>query len=646
MLINVKSLLRGLLLFYIIVINTLFSQTTEYDTLRLKAGSQVEFINNLFEVVRDTVIIVPSDLKYIIYETPDSASQEVLKNIKTYKGENKLLQLLHNSIIVERKSSDQFGNNRNFNKSFKEYVDYQGKVIKEIRHKQAHIFSGSVYDTISQAKDKKKGVLEKIHYYTRENVIKKYLTFSIGEELDPHRISDSERILRGLPFLEDAKITVIPNKADTNSVDVLVVTKDRFAWGFNVLPYSLNRIASTIYNRNVLGYGWNLQLKYSYDGRYDRPGSYNTRMDFININGWFIDAALEYDYGSDREGGGVDFSKPFVTVETKYGGGLDLKNLHSSRNYGDTLFIYYTYNYEDLWLARQISVSKRNRNKTVFIAARLARKYFTNRPYVSPDSNYYFYNENSALGSIIYSNVDYYKSRLVYGFGITEDVPVGTRLALTTGILYDDFNYFKYLGLETGYAFINKRLGYFLYSAKWGALYEHKRFEHGWMIFNARYISPLIRKGKNSFRHFIRISYAQGFKRQRDYYLYLRGDNGIRGLDLNAIKGVKRFFFSYESVMFTPLNLYGFKVSIFGFGDLGLIRNGSKNVFNSKMYSGIGLGWRIKNESLVFRTIQIRLAYYPNTADGGGMPGFNITTKDTRLFQNIFQIKPMLFDPR
>jgi hypothetical protein len=61
--------------------------------------------------------------------------------------------------------------------------------------------------------------------------------------------------------------------------------------------------------------------------------------------------------------------------------------------------------------------------------------------------------------------------------------------------------------------------------------------------------------------------------------------------------------------------LYNFRFLVYGFGDLALIGPENRSIFKNSLYSGIGLGIRIRNENLVFKTFQIRFAYYPIIPD-------------------------------
>jgi hypothetical protein len=57
---------------------------------------------------------------------------------------------------------------------------------------------------------------------------------------------------------------------------------------------------------------------------------------------------------------------------------------------------------------------------------------------------------------------------------------------------------------------------------------------------------------------------------------------------------------------------------------MGIVVSEKESIFKQSFYSGIGVGLRIHNENLVFNTIQIRLAYYPNHPDDVNAFGFII----------------------
>lgn len=63
-----------------------------------------------------------------------------------------------------------------------------------------------------------------LHATTRASVVRRYLTFQLGDRCAPLQLRESERILRAQPFLADAEIVEAPDGAD--GVAVTVVTVD------------------------------------------------------------------------------------------------------------------------------------------------------------------------------------------------------------------------------------------------------------------------------------------------------------------------------------------------------------------------------------------------------------------------------------
>lgn len=71
---------------------------------------------------------------------------------------------------------------------------------------------------------------------------------------------------------------------------------------------------------------------------------------------------------------------------------------------------------------------------------------------------------------------------------------------------------------------------------------------------------------------------------------------------------------------------------------MGLVGPENRSVFSNKLYSGIGLGIRIRNENLVFKTFQIRFAYYPTVPNDMGQFYYLISGENYQ--------KPVNFDPK
>jgi hypothetical protein len=52
-------------------------------------------------------------------------------------------------------------------------------------------------------------------------------------------------------------------------------------------------------------------------------------------------------------------------------------------------------------------------------------------------------------------------------------------------------------------------------------------------------------------------------------------------------------------------------MATFFFADAGLIANHDEKLLDSPLYQGYGLGLRVRNERLAYKTFQLRFACYP-----------------------------------
>ena len=80
----------------------------------------------------------------------------------------------------------------------------------------------------------------------------------------------------------------------------------------------------------------------------------------------------------------------------------------------------------------------------------------------------------------------------------------------------------------------------------------------------------------------------------------------------------------------------GFRIALFGFADFGLLGY-SPNIFKNEFYTSFGLGVRLRNERLVFNTIQIRLGL------ALGKPG--LVESDFFRISNSTRLEPYRYRP-
>ena len=108
--------------------------------------------------------------------------------------------------------------------------------------------------------------------------------------------------------------------------------------------------------------------------------------------------------------------------------------------------------------------------------------------------------------------------------------------------------------------------------------------------------------------------------------LNINMEQGIWGFKRSTINGFHRLVARSETVYYSPWKLYGFKFNFFGSIEAAQLSHEKSYMLQNPVYSGFGLGVRIRNENLSLNTLKAAAYYYPRTPDR--VPGlyFELTT--------------------
>jgi len=491
------------------------------------------------------------------------------------------------------------------------FKGYSGKKIRNIKVSRLEVFGTSLQQPDDFNPNKLERILNKTHFNTNESIIRKNLLFSTGDSVSPLVLSDNERILRQLPFIDDARIVVEQVPDSDNEVDIRVITKDVYSLGGDL---SFNGVVSglaSVYDRNIFGMGHEFGIDIPWDTRLsDSPGfgvKYlinNIRKSFLNLDLYFYD-------GLGRKTYGFDLTRNLVSSSTKYAGGISIRQMYTSRKLDSMIFpAPVKYNLQDYWLLRSFMINPVSVSRLI-IGARYTNNNVFDHPFITSDSYYNLQKYKMFMGSVSFSVQKFYKTNLVYGYGRTEDLPYGGMINVTMGRELNEFKERTYLGGTLSVGESIRNLGYFYSSAGLAAFLNSGRSEQGMLLLRTNFISNLIYAGKYKIRNFVNIDYTRGFDRYSDEYLSFNHVSGFSGLSGDSISGGQRLTISLESVLFSPMNFYGFRFALFGFIDNGFLFRSYESLRNSEFFSGVGLGIRIRNDNLVLNTLQIRLGFYP-----------------------------------
>ncbi len=608
--IKLKSSFRPMILLALLFFcNTAYPQIhSDNDTIiRIVPGSFIQIRDSLSFFSRDTLFRLPSSL---IPATVTKRDKNLMfyDSLKARASKNRLTKRLYDFVIV---SPYTIENKRITATSDEGYLIHSGKKIRKITIQRLNVFGTNINNPASIDSKKIDNILNKTHINTNENIIRKNLLFSEGDKLSPLTLSDNERILRQLSFIDDARIMIVPVSDD--EVDIVVVTKDVYSLGASFSYAGLQKGSVSVFEKNIFGIGHELGFDVPYDSKLtDSPG-FGVHYLINNIGKSFIDLNVYYLNGLGKETYGFSLNRKLISSETKYAGGISVRQMYTTEDLNNTLPVPepLKYNLQDYWLSRSFLIDKESVSRIIF-GARYTNNNVFNHPIIMPESYHYLQNYKIFLTSAALSIQKYYKSNLIYGYGRTEDIPYGGLFNVTVGREFNEFKERTYLATEISYGKSSKKLGYFYTSAGLATYLNGVQTEQGLLLLSMNYFSNLINVGKNMIRNFVYIDYTRGFDRYTNEFIVFKNKNGFSGFKNDSIIGNQRFSMSFESVLFSPGNLYGFKFAYFGFADFSFLSGTNQILGNGYSLTSIGLGIRIRNDNLLFNTFQIRLAYYPN----------------------------------
>ena len=503
----------------------------------------------------------------------------------------------------------------------------EGKIIRSVQVNVLDPFGHSVNDTARQPSTPVERYGNNVHVTSKAYLIRNQLLFKKGQALDPLKMSESERILRQAPYINDAHIYIksLPdNKAkNADSVDVWIWVQDNWSIlpGSSFNPYQPNLILT---ERNFLGMGGYLRQNFAYsipDDKWSFAGQYG----IFNLRRSFLSAYFIYQVSPDINSYGITLDRPFFSPLTRWAGGLSILRTYSYfhpippvyplpdstlevKRYPITFDVY------DGWLGKSWQLEKGNsieRRSTALVASgRIIYTKFFERP--GSDVDIYTQNttQTTYLGSFGISKRGFYKEKYLYRFGANEDVPIGYSLQVIGGFQQTELQPTQFYSGISGSAGSLFRTGYYALHLGYGNFYNKSGVNRGVVQGNLNYFSRLMSFGKWGIRQFVSLNTVIGLNRRTYEYIDLNGSQ-LYGFNSPTIRGKSKAILNLETVFYMPYNVLGFRfapVLIIGLGKIGA---DVEEVLSSPIYPAFSIGLLVRNENLVFQTFELSIGIYP-----------------------------------
>jgi hypothetical protein len=452
-----------------------------------------------------------------------------------------------------------------------------------------------------------------VHIETRERVVRRELLFEVGDTVDARRIQETERNLRRLAFVRDAR--VIPARADADSVWVRVEVAD--AWSLqadvNLSQTGGNTAWSVRLDEvNLLGRGKRVYVEH---GRSPERTASSVGYTDPQLWGSRWVASLGYADLSDGSSRLAFIERPYYSIDTRYavtGFVTTSERLLTQYNRGVAVHVIPA---RRSTAALAASHAYRVRNRTAF---RLGVTYHS-------DENRYDHAITLHPGLLPEPDTS---TRRLRGFSATwsvvQDRPVVVENLSSIG-RSEDYSLGFVLGGGVGYAL--RALGS-VASAPFGDITLRKGWrtgDHGLLLLDAwargRHEADGWREagGRVAVTAYRRSLFGQTLAAQLSVvsstrpdsadWLYLGGRDGLRGYVDHFLAGDRRVVLSLEDRVITswrPLGLV--QAGFVAYADGGAIRRADTGRW-SRTYANIGAGLRFGNlKSAYGRLLQVSVA--------------------------------------
>lgn len=612
-------------------------EQTSLVPLKVRKGSYIYMNDSLHYFSHDTILYLSGSL---LPDDPEDIEKTRVfyDSLQAKASRRKLTKRLYDLAIV---LPPQLSNNDKLVSQTTDYSESEGKIIRKVTFKRLDPFGTNFNDPEANNATGFSKFLNKTHPTTKEFVLRNYLMFEEGDPFLSFELTESERILRKLKYIDDASIIVIPVSEDM--VDIHILTRDVYSLGLNYQIIGAKAGTIDIFERSLFGIGHEFEVSFPYNYYIEDYGlGYQFSYKLRNISRSLIDASVTYSNALGREYYKLGINRKFLTATTKYAGGFNIRETLIA-NYPDTseTIAPVEYNNLDVWMGRSFIIDKNNLNRLV-LSGRYINNNVYERPEITSTSYHSLQKYRIFLGSLSFVKQQYFKTSLIYNYGRTEDIPYGSNISLTTGKEINEFNKRNYYGAGISFANLPGKMGYLYTNAQYGIFLNGNSIEQGAFDLEMNYISNLTTFGRYRFRHFANLHYTRGYRRFDDEYLRINDNAGIRGFSNDSIRPEQRLILNLEVVSFTPIYVYGFRFAFYSFIDAGFFKDEDPIRIKSNVVSEIGLGLRIRNDNLIFKTIQLSFSYFPLSPPYSNTQNFDIRGEQVLESNSFDPLAPRL----
>ncbi len=580
------------------------------------------------KLLRKAILTLTATVCFITVNAQQQHTTNVKDSLKFYKKikkaayKHKLTARAYDAVFVEPKPIEYPKHpGSKEEKIVNPYLKYEKKIIRNINIRVLDPFGYSVTDSVPKKTNSLERASNRAHITTRKWIIINKLLFKENKPVNALELSETERVLRQAPYINDVMIYIIPSK-NKDSVDVNVIVHDKW-------PITIPNLVTDVFvnakfrNYNLFGVGQ--RFEQFAEIRRSKELTFSGNYGIDNIDNTFIAATLSYFTNKDVTQSSISFDRGFYSPLAKWAGGVYVGKSWGFYNYKDSVETPKRTNmdniYYDVWGAKSFKLTKDttifNQSTNLILGGRYYANEYQRRPDQTIDPGRTILNNYGILGNVGFAIQQYYKDKYIYRFGANEDVPEGIIIQYTYGTLKIEQKKRRfYNGIEVARAKHFKGLGYLSTTFSCGVFFNKHVANDITTKFNLYYFSDLLRKGRWYFRQFIKYDFIHGENKISNERITFTSDE-LYGFNSGTLAGNTKMTVNSETVAYLPYNVIGFRFAPVVSVGWGMIGSPTQSIVNSSLYQAYTLGVMIRNENLLASTFQFSFGAYPFLPDGG-----------------------------
>lgn len=201
-----------------------------------------------------------------------------------------------------------------------EALEAEGAIIGDVIYEKHNVFDL----TNPEENNALYRLANRWHVMTRDSVIRNQLLFKPGDRYSKRLLEESARLLRQNEFFYDVKVE--PMRYANGVVDIRIWTRDIWTLvpGFTLSRSGgANRSGLTLSEKNLLGHGVSLSLRYASDVDRESVGlSYYDR----NLGRSWTSLFAAYADSSDGQTTDVRIDRPFYELDARWSAGVNFRD--------------------------------------------------------------------------------------------------------------------------------------------------------------------------------------------------------------------------------------------------------------------------------------------------------------------------------